>query len=155
MKSVRVLLLAATLATPAHGQSAGKQGPSALTCGAAKAESTNTTGHWQWTISGPSGKTTETGVLKSGPLFECIDGAILVVEFASTAGHSVFTAYFPDGTDISYGRQQVERRGARWVLPIQAKPRIAAAYRAAFDYHCRLEMPADPIPPNLRGDCLF
>ena len=26
-----------------------------------------------------------------------------------------------------------------------AKARIAAAYRGAFDYHCKLNMPADPI----------
>ena len=28
-------------------------------------------------------------------------------------------------------------------------------YRAAFDYHCRLDMPADPIQPATRADCLF
>jgi hypothetical protein len=150
-----LLLLMAGLAGPAHGQSVDSQTPNALTCGSMKAESKRTAANWQWTISGPAWKTTETGVLKSGPRFECIDSAILVVEFSSTAGHSVFTAYFPDGSDITYGRQQVERRGARWVLPIQAKARIAAPYRAAFDYHCRLEMPADPIPPNLRADCVF
>jgi len=52
-------------------------------------------------------------VLRSGPRFECIDGAILVVEFTSSAGHSVFDAYFTDGTNISYGRQQIDRRGSR------------------------------------------
>ena len=109
----------------------------------------------RWTISGPSGKTTETGVLRSGPRFECIEGAILVVEFTSTAGHSFFDAYFADGTNIGYGRQQIDRRGSRFVLPIQAKARIAAPYRAAFDYHCRLNMPADPIQPAARADCVF
>ena len=93
--------------------------------------------------------------MKSGPRFECIDGAILIVEFTSLAGHSVFAAYFPDGTDISYGRQQIDRRGTRFVLPIQAKARIPSPYRAAFDYHCRLNMPADPIPPAARADCIF
>jgi hypothetical protein len=150
-----LLLLLAVVSAPAWGQSVANQDPSALTCGTVKAESAHQTGRWQWTVSGPAGKTTEAGTLKSGPHFECIDGAVLVVEFTSTAGHSIFMAYFPDGTDISYGRQQVERRGARWVLPIQAKPRIAAPYRAAFDYHCRLEMPADPIPPAARADCVF
>jgi hypothetical protein len=120
-----------------------------------KAEASRTASGSQWTISGPAGKTTETGVLRSGPRFECIDGAILVVEFTSTAGHSVFAAYFPDGTDIDYGRQQIDRRGTRYVLPIQAKARIALPYRAAFDYHCRLDMPADPIQPSTRADCLF
>ena len=28
-------------------------------------------------------------------------------------------------------------------------------FRAAFDYHCRLDMPADPIQPAMRADCLF
>ena len=97
----------------------------------------------------------EAGVLRSGPRFECVDGAILVMEFTSSAGHSVFEAYFPDGTTIAYGRQQIDRRGGRIVLPIQAKTRIAAPYRAAFDYHCKLNMPADPIQPAARADCIF
>ena len=134
----------------AHGQTT-----NGLTCGALKGESSRTAAASQWTISGPSGKTTETGVLRSGPRFECIDGAILVMEFTSSAGHSVFEAYFPDGTNIAYGRQQIDRRGGRIVMPIQAKTRIAAPYRAAFDYHCKLNMPADPISPAARADCIF
>ncbi|MGE0653584.1 MAG: hypothetical protein AB7P12_17855 [Alphaproteobacteria bacterium] len=110
---------------------------------------------WQWTIAGPAGKVTETGVLRAGPRFDCVDGAVLVVEFTSTAGHSVFGAYFPEGTDISYGRQQIEHRGGRYILPIQAKARMAPAFRAAFDYHCRLDMPADPIPQDACADCVF
>jgi hypothetical protein len=150
MKTAGLLLLTAVFAGPAQAQPA-----NALTCGTLKAESSQTSSGSQWTITGPSAKTTETGVLRSGPRFECIDGAILVVEFTSTAGHSVFAAYFPDGTDIDYGRQQIDRRGTRYVLPIQAKARIAAPYRAAFDYHCKLDMPADPIQPATRADCLF
>ena len=99
--------------------------------------------------------TTETGTLRSGPRFECLDGAILVVEFTSSAGHSFFDAYFADGTNIGYGRQQIDKRGNRFVLPIQAKARIAAPLRAAFDYHCRLDIPIDPIPPAARADCIF
>jgi hypothetical protein len=149
MRRIGLLLLTGMLAGPAYGQTksgqtVSAQPASALTCSGS-----------QWTISGPSGKTTETGVLRSGPRFECIDGAILVVEFTSTAGHSLFDAYFADGTNISYGRQQIDRRGNRYVLPIQAKPRIAAPFRAMFDYHCRLNMPADPIPPAARADCIF
>jgi hypothetical protein len=165
-----LVLLAAVLAGPAQSQPSKGQAakgqpavspaasaptPNELTCGTLKAESSRTASGSQWTIAGPAGKTTETGVLRSGPRFECLDGAILVVEFTSTAGHSVFAAYFPDGSDIDYGRQQIDRRGARYVLPIQAKARIAPAYRAAFDYHCRLNMPADPIQPAMRADCLF
>ncbi len=165
MKRIGLLLVTAVLAGPAHGQTrvAPTAGPptaaaspaSALTCGVLKAEGARTASGSQWTVSGPSGKATETGVLRSGPRFECVDGAILVVEFTSTAGHSFFDAYFPDGTNIGYGRQQIDRRGSRFVLPIQAKARIAAPFRAAFDYHCRLNMPADPIQPAARADCIF
>jgi hypothetical protein len=165
MRRVGWLLLTAILAGPAYGQTRSGQtvsGPtasaqtvSALTCGVLQAESSRASSTSQWTVSGPAGKTTETGVLRSGPRFECIDGAILVVEFTSTAGYSFFDAYFPDGTNIGYGRQQIDRRGSRFVLPIQAKARIAAPFRAAFDYHCRLNMPADPIQPAARADCIF
>ena len=153
-----LLLLTAILASPAYGQTGGQasgQSASALSCGVLKAETSRTASGSRWTISGPSGKTTETGVLRSGPRFECVDGAILVVEFTSTAGHSFFDAYFADGSNIGYGRQQIDRRNGRFVLPIQAKARIAAPLRAAFDYHCRLDMPADPIPPAARADCIF
>jgi hypothetical protein len=152
MRRVGLLLLTALLAGPAHGQatSAG-----ALTCGALTAESSRTSATSRWTVSGPSGKITETGVLRGAPRFECIEGAILVVEFTSTAGHSFFDAYFADGTNIGYGRHQIDRRGSRFVLPVQAKKRIAAPLRTAFDYHCRLEMPADPIEPGARADCVF
>jgi hypothetical protein len=170
MKRAGLLLLTVILAGPACGQTrntpaagtqatgaqtATAQTPGALTCGVLKGESSRTSATSRWTISGPAGKTTETGLLRSGPHFECIDGAILIMEFTSSAGHSFFDAYFPDGTDIGYGSQQIERRGSRFVLPIQAKARIAPPFRAAFDYHCRLNMPADPIPPDARADCLF
>ena len=154
MKRAGLLLLMTVLAAPALGQSVGSQSMPALTCGSLKAEASRTASASQWTIAGPAGRTIEAGVLKSGPRFECIDGAILIVEFTSSAGHSVFAAYFPDGTDISYGRQQVDRRGNRWILPIQAKTRIAAPFRSAFDYHCKLSMPADPIDPATRTDCI-
>ena len=160
MRRVGLLLLTAILAGPAYGQTKNGQAvsaqtASALTCGVLKAESSRDSSTSRWTVSGPSGKTTETGVLRSGPRFECIEGAILVVEFTSTAGHSFFDAYFADGTNIGYGRQQIDRRGSRFVLPIQAKARIAPPFRAAFDYHCRLNMPADPIQPAARADCVF
>jgi hypothetical protein len=164
MRRLGLLLLTAMLAGPAYGQTKtaspknapakAADTPSALSCGALKAESSRTASTVQWTISGPSGKTTESGTLKNGPLFECIDGAVLVVQFTSTAGHSFFDAYFADGTNIGYGRQQIDRRGNRYILPVQAKARIAEPFRAAFDYHCRLNMPADPIPPAARADCV-
>jgi hypothetical protein len=155
MRRVGLLLLTAVLAGQAHGQAMSGPATNALTCGTLKAESSRTSSTSHWTISGPSGKTTETGVLRSGPRFECIDGAILIMEFTSSAGHSFFEAYFADGTSIGYGRQQIDRRGSRFVLPIQAKTRIALPFRAAFVYHCRLDMPADPIQPATRADCVF
>jgi len=157
--SVLLPVTAVFLAGPAHAQTAKKPAsappPSSLTCGVLKAETSKTGATSTWTLSGPAGKTTETGVLKSGPHFDCLDGAVLTVEFTSTAGHSFFDAYFPDGTNIGYGRQQIDRRNARVVLPVQAKARIAAAYRGAFDYHCKLSMPADPISPAMRAECAF
>src|SRR6185312_7025165 len=127
-----LLLLTALLAAPAYGQTqsgqtqrghtrsgetVNAQTAGALTCGLLKAESSRTASTSHWTISGPSGKTTETAALRSGPRFECLEGAILVVEFTSTAGHSFFDVYFADGTNIGYGRQQIDRRGGRFVLP--------------------------------------
>ena len=52
-------------------------------------------------------------------------------------------------------RRKATSDSRTWAGPIQAKARIAAPYRAAFDYHCRLDMPADPIRPATRADCLF
>ena len=150
-----VLLAGTAQAQTAASKPASPPPPSNLACGVLKAETSKTGPSSNWTVSGPSGKNTETGVLKSGPRFECIDGAVLTVEFTSTAGHSFFDAYFPDGTNIGYGRQQIDRRGSRFVLPIQAKARIAAPYRTAFDYHCKLNMPADPISPAMRAECAF
>jgi hypothetical protein len=160
MRRVGLLLATAVLIGPAYGQTrsaqtAGTQTASTLTCGVLKGETSRVSSMSRWTISGPSGKTTETGILRSGPRFECIEGDILIVEFTSSVGHSFFDAYFADGTDIGYGRQQIDRRGGRFVLPIQAKARIAPPFRAAFDYHCRLSMPADPILPAARADCIF
>ena len=155
VKRAGLLLLTVVLAGQAHGQAMSGPITNALTCGTLKAESSRTSSISHWTISGASGKTTETGVLRNGPRFECIDGAILIMEFTSSAGHSFFEAYFADGTSIGYGRQQIDRRGSRFVLPIQAKTRIASPFRAAFDYHCRLDMPADPIQPAARADCVF
>lgn len=156
MRWFALVLLTTILAAPAHAQKAVSAPPATtLACGTLKADSSRKGPTSQWTISGPSGNTNETGSLRSGPRFECIEGAILVVEYTSTAGHSVFDAYFPDGSTISYGRQQIDHRGSRYVLPVQAKARIAAPLRGAFDYHCKLSMPADPIKPEMRADCLF
>jgi len=142
-------LLLAIVAAPAYGQT-----PNALACGTFKAESARSGASTRWTITRGAEKSTESGVLKSGPRFECIDGEVLAVEFTTSAGHGFVGLYFPDGSDISYGGQIV-RRNNRFVLPIQAKARIDAKFRAAFDYHCRFEMPGDPIAPASRADCIF
>ncbi|WP_421995795.1 hypothetical protein [Reyranella sp.] len=168
-RAVPLVLAGALLAgsLPAFGQAkapvpgkaaapaAAAAAPSSLACGSLKAESSRSGATTRWTITGPTDRTTETGTLRSGPRFDCLEGAVLTVEVTSTAGHSLFTGYFPDGTSITYGRQQIDRRGGRTVLPVQARARIPEAYRAAFDYHCRLDMPADPIPAAARAVCLF
>ena len=148
MRALAGLLLLAMFAGPAYGQT-----PSTLACGTFKAESARTARATRWTIARGAEKSTESGVLKSGPRFECIDGEVLAVEFTPAAGNSFVGLYFPDGSDIGYGGQIV-RRNNRFVLPIQAKARIDAKFRAAFDYHCRLEMPGDPIAPASRADCI-
>src|SRR4051794_19001471 len=106
MRMSSLLMLGAMFTAPAYGQTVNAPAANALTCGALKAESSRAASTSRWTVSGPSGKNEETGILRSGPRFECVEGAVLIVEFTSSAGHSLFTAYFPDGTDIAYGRQQ-------------------------------------------------
>jgi hypothetical protein len=131
------------------------QAQSSFRCGTLKADVAVTGQLTRWTVDRGTEKTTETGTLRGAPRFECLDGAVLTVEVAFAAGHGSFSAYFPDGTDITYGRHQIDRRNNRVVLPIQTKARIAARFRAAFDYHCKLEMPADPIPAASRTECVF
>ena len=140
--------LALLLVTPAWGQTS-----RTFTCGAYKTQSWRTANTSHWTIARAAEANTESAVLKKDPRFECIDGSVLAVEFVPANGLPFLDLYFPDGTNIGYGGQTYERNG-RFVLPIQARPRIPAAYRAAFDYHCRLVMPADPIPPESRKDCV-
>lgn len=144
MRTLAALLLTFA-ALPAYGQS--------FTCGPFKTDTKRTASVTEWTIARGAEKSTESGRLKSGPRFECIEGEVLVVEFTPAAGNSFTGLYFPDGTDIGYGGQ-IMRRNNRLVLPIQAKARMDAKYRAAFDYHCRLEMPGDPIAPASRADCI-
>lgn len=138
----------AMVADPAYGQTAGP-----FTCGTFKAESSKTGSSTRWTIARGTDKSSETANLRSGPRFGCVEGEVLSVEFTSSSGKGFVDLYFPDGSDIGYGGQ-ILRRNNRFVLPIQAKARIDAKYRAAFDYHCRLEMPADPIAPSTRADCI-
>lgn len=170
MKTARLALLVTAIAGPAMAQAPAKPTPTApakaaatpaatsppgpVVCGPLKGEAMRTGAGTQWTIDTPAGKTTENGALRSGPRFECLDGKVLVVEFTSTAGHSFFEAYFADGTTIGYGRQQIDKKGSRFVLPVQARPRMAEPYRGLFDYHCKLNMPADPIPAAARADCV-
>jgi hypothetical protein len=174
MTRASVVLLTAMLAVPAMAQAPQKAAPTPtakpapspaatspaatsppgpVVCGPLKGESTRTGSGTQWTIDTPAGKTVENGALRSGPRFECLGGKVLAVEFTSTAGHSFFEAYFADGTTIGYGRQQIDKRGSRYVLPVQAKARMPEADRGLFDYHCKLNMPADPITPAARADC--
>jgi len=152
------LAVGAVIATLASG-AALAQTPGSFTCGSFKAVSWRTSSAngpiTHWTVERGPDKTTEMGVLRSAPRFECLDNAVLMLEVTFAAGNGTFAVYFPDGNDLAYGRQQIDRRGNRYVLPIQAKARIAPAFRAAFDYHCKLDMPIDPIAPATRADCLF
>ncbi len=145
MKVIAGLLLA-IVAFPAHAQT--------FTCGGFKAESKRVGAETQWTIANGKEKASERAALKRGPVFECVDNAVLAIEFTTSAGNGFVDLRFPDGNEIGYGGQIV-RRNNRFVLPIQAKPRIDAKYRAAFDYHCRVNLPGDPIPEASRADCLF
>jgi hypothetical protein len=140
-------LLIALAAVPAHAQTA-----NSFTCGTFKAESTRAAKSTSWTIARGAEKNTESAALKKGPRFECIAGAVLAVEFVPANGAPFLGLYFPDGSDVSYGGQHFERNG-RFVIPVQARPRIPEAFRASFDYHCRFELPADPITPELRQYC--
>jgi hypothetical protein len=147
MKPALALVLVG-LSLPAAAQSV-----DTFSCGSFKTESWRTAGTSHWTIARAKEKTTENAVLKKGPRFECIEGQVLALEFVPAAGNTFLGLYFPDGSDISYGGQHFEKNG-RFVLPIQARPRIPAPFRAAFDYHCRFELPADPIPADARKDCV-
>ncbi len=145
MKTLAGLLLA-IVALPAYGQT--------FTCGDFKAESKRVGTETQWTIARGKEKSSEQAALKNGPVFECVDSAVLVIEFTTSAGHGFIDLRFPDGNEIGYGNQIV-RRNNRFVLPIQARPRIDPKYRADFDYHCRFNLPGDPIPEASRADCVF
>lgn len=147
MRTLCGLTLAIALASPAFAQT-----PTTLTCGALKAESWKTSSTTHWTISLDTEKTAEKGMLRSGPRFECIAGSVLAVEFAAATGQAFLGLYFPDGNSIGYGGQHLVRNG-RFVLPVQAKQRIPQRFQSAFDYHCRLELPADPISAAMRADC--
>ena len=143
------LIAGALLATLAFSPALAQTGDS-FTCGSFKAESRRDGPLTRWTVAG----TTEKGALRSPPRFECVESSTLIVEIAFTGGHGTVAVYFPDGSDLTYSRQQVDRRNGRWVLPIQAKAHVPPALRAAFDYHCKMDMPLSPIPPGSRGDCL-
>ena len=148
MKTIAGLLLA-IIAVPAYAQTA-----TPFTCGGFKAETRRVGAETQWTIANGKEKASEQAALKSGPVFECVDSAVLAIEFTTSAGHSFVDLRFPDGNEIGYGGQIV-RRNNRFVLPIQAKHRIDPKYRADFDYHCRFNLPGDPIPEASRADCVF
>ena len=144
---------AAAVALALLGVSARAQDKGHFTCGGFSAESWRAGERSYWTIARGAEKSTEDEVLRKGPRFECIAGAVLALEYVPAHGLSFLDLYFPDGRDIGYGGQHFERNG-RFVIPIQARLRIPAQYRDAFDYHCRMDMPADPIPADEREDCV-
>jgi hypothetical protein len=145
VRLVAGVLIATLACSPAFAQNR-----DTFSCGSFKAESWREGQLTQWTVAG----TTEKGVLRSPPRFECLESNTLLAEIAFAGGNGTVAVYFPDGSDLTYSRQQVDRRNGRWILPIQAKTRIPPALRAAFDYHCKMDMPLSPIPPGSRGDCV-
>ncbi len=144
------ILIAAFAPGAALGQT-----PDGVTCGSFKAESRRDGQLTQWTVARGAENMTEKGALRGAPRFECLDNAALIVEVTFTTGSGTFAVYFPDGTDFTYSRQQIDHRGNRYVLPVQAKARIAPEFQKAFDYHCKMDMPLYPIPAAARADCLF
>lgn len=125
-----------------------------LSCGSFTAESLQTGATTQWTIVRGKEKAVESALLRSGPKFGCIANAALSVEYSSTTGHGVLELHFADGSVISYARQHVDKRGERWILPVQARRRISPPeLRAAFDYHCKFETHLDPITADARKEC--
>jgi hypothetical protein len=148
------LVAGVLIATLAYGAALAQTGDS-FSCGPFKAEAKRDGQLTLWTVARGAEKTTEKGMLRGAPRFECLDNTALAVEVAFAAGSGTFAVYFPDGTDLTYGRQQVDRRGNRWVLPIQAKPHVPTALQGAFDYHCKMDMPLNPIPAGSRADCVF
>ena len=150
MRLAAGVLIALLASSAAHGQTR-----DSFTCGSFKAESWRDGQLTNWMVARGAEKTTEKGVLRSAPNFECLDNAALILEITFATGSGTFAVYFPDGTDLAYGRQQIERRGNRYVLPIQAKAHVPPAFQAAFDYHCKMDMPLSPIPPGSRADCVL
>ena len=150
MRFVAVALIAVVASGDASAQSS-----DSFACGSFKAESRRDGQFTLWTVARGAEKTTEKGVLRGPPRFESLANAALMVEVTFATGSGTFTVYFPDGTDLAYSRQQIDRRGNRYVLPIQAKAHIAPAFQAAFDYHCKMDMPLNPIPAGSRADCVF
>jgi hypothetical protein len=148
------LVLVVAAAGSARLGTAWSQGVESFACGAFKVESRKVGNASHWTIAGVGTTATETAVLRSGPRLTCLDGAVLAIEFVAASGQSFLDLYFPDGANIGYGGQHLVRNG-RFVLPVQAKRRIEPRFQSAFDYHCRLEMPADPIKPESRKDCVL
>jgi hypothetical protein len=149
VKLAAAVLIALLSAGAALGQTR-----DSFSCGSFKAESWRDGQTMNWSVARGAEKTSEKGVLRGAPRFECLDNAALTVEVAFAAGSGTLAVYFPDGTDLTYGRQQVDRRGNRWVLPIQAKPHVPTTLQGAFDYHCKMDMPLNPIAPASRADCV-
>jgi hypothetical protein len=139
-------LFAAPLA-PAAAQSV------PVTCGAFVASWTVTGNTAQWTIARGKDRAVETAHLRTGPKFGCIGDAALSLEYGSTTGNAVLELHFADGNVISYARQHVDKRGERWILPVQARRRVPPELRGAFDYHCKFDTHLDPISAEARTAC--
>jgi hypothetical protein len=148
-----VLLLPTIVATSALAQSVTE-----FSCGVLKArawrtiDSTMNLDHWriEKVDAGIATEVAKRDFLEAEPTFRCRDGTILIVTFDTISAHSFIDFHFPDGTTVGIDDKYVEQRGAGHVLPLQVKPRIPAAFRTWFSYHCQVHW--DPLPAGVSKD---
>jgi hypothetical protein len=81
-----VRIVAVGLSAVLASGSAFAQGADSFACGSFKAESRRDGQLTLWTVARGAEKTTEKGMLRSAPRFECLDNAALAVEVAFAAG---------------------------------------------------------------------
>lgn len=125
-----VVLSLVLLTTQAWGQGSSPSAKTAFTCGGFVTESWRSSGMTYWTVARGKEKNTESAALKKGPRFECIAGAVLAIEFVAASGQPFLDLHFPDGGNIGYGNQHMEKNG-RFIVPIQARARLPSTITAA------------------------
>jgi hypothetical protein len=148
------------MATFAFGAGANAQVIDEFTCGNLQVQSWRTfdargnvdTDHWRVTKAGvgPSDVVEEVSVMAGDPWFRCHGGNVLIVSHGNAAAHFFLVFYLPDGSHVSFDDRFIERRGNRFVLPIQVKPRVSPEFKTWFLYHCKIHW--DPLPEGTSKD---